>query len=390
MRVELRHGNAITEVLLENLDPNPFSSRVDSPQLDDLVESLTKYGQLSPIKVRTSPLESARYQIIFGHRRVDAARRLGWKSIRVEVEEIEDNKLAIYALTENLERSEFSDYEIGRHILSLSEKFKYSQEEIAKLIGRSNSYVCEHVQLVRLFDSPTLANEQEEVKEVLHKLTVRQGRILSREPDLVQRLRIAKFCVSENLGLKEMEKLVGHPRAASSREMSRNLHLPDRGRSNDIRLISDMINSFVTATHKKDLGSLVSYRAPKSYSLLHNFAPHEILDAEGANELDFKIFKNVEEIDEDIDGLKIYVFGRFAYAVFFDSYKIRKYGKWSKGKSRATFIFRKIDKSWYIVHEHWSPAQYEDSELLSLSPGIVGPTIKGWSNNCLGVNTEEL
>ncbi len=375
MGVELKPSTTVVELLLEDLDPNPYSSRVESPRLEELLDSLKNHGQLSPIKVRTSPFNPKRYQIVFGHRRVEAAKRLGWKKIRAEIEEVGDDKLAIFALTENLERADFTDYEIGMHLLSLIKKFNYSQEQIAKQIGRSVYYVCEHVQLTQLFGSQGQNQSEEDVKEVMQKITVRQARILSREPDSLQRFRLAKFCLSENLGLKEMEKLVGHPRAPI-RELSGAKRFSSKGRSNDIQLISDVIKSFVNATHKRDLGSLVSFRAPKAYSLLHNFAPQEILDTQGANELDYEVFKNVEEIDEDIDGLKIYVFGKFAYAVFFDTYKIKTHGEWSTGKSRATFVFRKIDKCWYIVHEHWSPAQYEDFELLSLSPGIVGHAIK--------------
>lgn len=377
MGVDHKSTNTVLELPLERMDPNPYSARVDIPQIDELSDSLRQHGQLSPIKVRTSPLNRLRFEIVFGHRRVEAAKRLGWKSIRAEVEEISDDKLGIFALSENLERSDFTDYEIGVQMLELIKKFNYSQDQIAKQIGRSNSYVSEHIQLTRLFGSQLLNEEQLRVKDVLQKLSVRQARILFRELDLIQRFRLAKFCIAENLGLKEMEKLVGYPRDTSSlREMSGSVYLPNNKRSNDVRLISEMIKSFINATQRRDLRSLVSYRSPKSYSLLDNFAPQEILDAEKANELDFEIFKNVEEINEVIDGLKIYVFGKFAYAVFFDTYRIRNHGKWSTGKSRATFIFRKIDKSWYIVHEHWSPAQYEDFELLPLSPNIVGPAIK--------------
>jgi ParB family chromosome partitioning protein len=189
------------QISIEKLDPNPYSHRLGTPLLEELGDSLKKHGQLSPIKVRTSPLDNTRYQIVFGHRRVEAANRLGWKSIRAEIEEMRDEELAVFALTENLERSDFSDYEIGLHIQLLKEKFNYSQEAIAKLIGRSNSYVCEHLQLTELFDIRALEDEREECKQVLQRLTVRQARILSREPDKVQRFRLAKFCISENLGL---------------------------------------------------------------------------------------------------------------------------------------------------------------------------------------------
>jgi ParB family chromosome partitioning protein len=385
MDVDGKSTNSIVlEIPLERLEPNPYSARVESPQIDELSDSLRQHGQLSPIKVRVSPLNRERYQIVFGHRRVEAAKRLAWKSIRAEIEDMSDDRLAIFALSENLERSDFTDYEIGMQLLDLIRKFNYSQERIAKLIDRSNSYVSEHIQLTQLFGSQDLDADRVGVKEVLQKLTVRQARILFREPNLIQRFTLAKFCIRENLGLKEMEKLVGYPRipslhSASSLfgEVSDSEEYPrGKGRANDIRLISEMIKSFLKATQRRDLRSLISFRASKSYSLLHNFAPQEILDAKKATELDFEIFKNVEEINEDIDGLKIYVFGKFAYAVFFDTYRIRKRSKWSTGKSRATFIFRKIDKKWYIVHEHWSPAHYEDFELLALSPNIVGHAIR--------------
>ena len=54
-------------------------------EIDGLAESLSKEGQLSPIRIRKHPAIKRSFLVVFGNRRLAAARKLGWKTIRAEV-----------------------------------------------------------------------------------------------------------------------------------------------------------------------------------------------------------------------------------------------------------------------------------------------------------------
>ena len=73
------------------LDENPFNSRLryDEDEIVKLAASMDHLGLLSPIKARPKN-NSQKYELIFGHRRVRAARYLKWESIPAEVEIVSD------------------------------------------------------------------------------------------------------------------------------------------------------------------------------------------------------------------------------------------------------------------------------------------------------------
>jgi ParB family chromosome partitioning protein len=149
---EVNRTDTSSRIPLDKIDDNPFSTRLGLLQIDDLINSFATLGQLSPIKLRISPKDPKRYEIVFGHRRVAAARKLGWSEITADVVRVSDSEMIIFTLSENLDRSNFSDYEIGLLIRKLKEQFHLTMDDIARQIGRSRSYVSEYLQLTYLFD----------------------------------------------------------------------------------------------------------------------------------------------------------------------------------------------------------------------------------------------
>ena len=103
----------LVDLPVDKIETNPYNPRSNFAGLNDLVSSLETNGQLSPIRVRVSPKGKDKYQLVFGHRRFMAAKKLDWKTIRAEVVSASEEKMAIESLIENLDRKDLSDYEKG-------------------------------------------------------------------------------------------------------------------------------------------------------------------------------------------------------------------------------------------------------------------------------------
>ena len=96
----------LTEIRIENLksfENNPFIFREDTA-FDMLIESISNLGVLTPIIVRS--IEDGDYEIISGHRRVEACRRLGIEAIPCIVKELTKDEATVILVDLNLQRDE--------------------------------------------------------------------------------------------------------------------------------------------------------------------------------------------------------------------------------------------------------------------------------------------
>lgn len=117
----------------------------DPEKLEELKESLSRYGLLHPIVVRKT---EEGYKIIAGLRRTIAARELGWETITAHVIEREDEREDdIISLEENIKREEISPVQEGKWFKYLMSK-GMTMREIAEKIGKSQGYVQQRVELV--------------------------------------------------------------------------------------------------------------------------------------------------------------------------------------------------------------------------------------------------
>lgn len=130
---ELDIGRQHTKLPVDSIDPNPYQPRRTFPQaeLDALAGSIAEVGLLQPISVRQV---GDRYQLVAGERRWRAHRLLGRASIEALLIPAEDADLAVLALTENLDRQDLSDYEIGRALRRIENLFP-TRKRLAEALG---------------------------------------------------------------------------------------------------------------------------------------------------------------------------------------------------------------------------------------------------------------
>ena len=99
--------------------PNPIRKSWDESKMDELAQSIKEQGVIVPIKVRPA---KGTYEVVYGHRRIEAAKRAGLEEIPAIVEEVENTDAIWQALIENLSSEDMSAYDKGEEIEKLYKK----------------------------------------------------------------------------------------------------------------------------------------------------------------------------------------------------------------------------------------------------------------------------
>lgn len=126
-------GREYNLIPIDEIDPNPYQPRRVFPQneLEKLAESIAEIGLLEPILLRKI---DARYQIAAGERRWRAHKLLNKKTIAAIVTSISDSDMAVFAIAENVDREDLSDYEIGLALRQIENLFP-TKKKLAESLG---------------------------------------------------------------------------------------------------------------------------------------------------------------------------------------------------------------------------------------------------------------
>ena len=120
-------------------------------EIEELVESIREHGLLQPIRVR--PTSGGLYQIIAGHRRFAAHRRLGAKTIQAVVALESDEETAVQNLVENLQREDLRPIELAQGVRELISAYDMTIEQMSRALSKSAGQVRTWIRLARLPDS---------------------------------------------------------------------------------------------------------------------------------------------------------------------------------------------------------------------------------------------
>jgi len=111
--------------------PHPLRTSWDEDKMAELAQSVKEQGVIVPIKVR--PTDTDLCEIIYGHRRVEAARRAGLKEIPAVVEGVDDTDALIQALIENVQREDMEPQDIyDSAVLLMAQKGWSSFKQLAE------------------------------------------------------------------------------------------------------------------------------------------------------------------------------------------------------------------------------------------------------------------
>lgn len=171
----------ITHLLpIASIQPSPRNPRHHVEGIAELADSLRAHGLLQPLVVRR---RGAAYELIAGHRRLEAAKVLGWTEIAAVVRDETDDQAYILTLVQNLQREDLTPKEEASALEVLVRERGWSTRQVGEAIKRSHIYVSRRL---RVFDDPVLAP-----LVIQRGLAVSTAEELLREPDADVRQRLA-------------------------------------------------------------------------------------------------------------------------------------------------------------------------------------------------------
>jgi ParB family chromosome partitioning protein len=242
-----------------SLRPNARNPRraFSNTELDELVASLRERGIIQPIVVRAVRGVADGYEIVAGERRWRAAQRAGLHEVPVVIIEATDAEALQLAIIENVQRADLNPLEEAEGYRALIDEFANSQEEIARIVGKSRSYVANTLRLLKLSDP---------VKAHIHsgKLTAGHARMLVGEPNADE---LAEEIVALNLNVRQVEAMA-RERAQSSGKKHANGRKArgSTAKTADMlafeKRVSDATGLVVNIDHHDDHGTLsIRYRS---------------------------------------------------------------------------------------------------------------------------------
>ncbi len=146
---EIKENDVLKNLNINEVEPNRLQPRKNFNQeaLEELAESIKKYGVIQPIVVTK---QDDYYEIIAGERRWRASKLAGLTEIPVIIRENDQRKNKEIALIENIQREDLNAYEKALGIKNLMEDYSLTQEEVAKILGKSRSSIANSVRILNL------------------------------------------------------------------------------------------------------------------------------------------------------------------------------------------------------------------------------------------------
>ena len=185
---------------VRSIRPNPSQPRkVFQPEpLQELADSIARHGILQPLSVRRIP---GGYELIAGERRLRAAQIAGLSEVPCIVMQMDARESGMAAMVENLQRQDLDFIEEALGIRHLLEEYQMSQEQAARLLGKSQSAIANKLRLLR-HSQPVLDALRRE------KLTERHGRALLKLPEEQAQLEAITQISRQGLSVAQTEKYI--------------------------------------------------------------------------------------------------------------------------------------------------------------------------------------
>ena len=196
--METADAKEVKDIPIMELRVNPYQPRktFNEESLKELAESIKEHGVIQPIIVKKS---IKGYEIVAGERRYRASKMAGMSTIPCIIRDFTDEQMMEIAVLENLQREDLNSIEEAQGLETLMKNLNLTQEQVAKRVGKSRSYITNMLGLL------TLPNE---VKTLVKqgKITSSHARTLSKIEDPEQIKELANKIVNENLNVRQIEE----------------------------------------------------------------------------------------------------------------------------------------------------------------------------------------
>lgn len=197
---------SIQQIKVSKISGSLFQMRVEIDyDMNEMIESIRANGILNPLMLKQVGNE---YLIIAGHRRLKAAKQIGLDTIPAVVyDKIADREAALKGMVDNLNRRELTPMEQAVGYRKLIGQFGFSQRELARALGKSQSIISEYVR--------TLEVLPEKVIEAVTNgaITFAHARVLLRLEPEERILEIFDRILRENITVDELKIMVSRQKS---------------------------------------------------------------------------------------------------------------------------------------------------------------------------------
>lgn len=201
MNFILKNENKISDIPIIKIRPNKAQPRkvFNEEDLNALSQSIAENGILQPLTVRK--VSATEYELIAGERRLRASVMAGLRKVPCIVIKCSEKESAVFALLENLQRSDLGMFEEARGVSRLIRRYGLTQQEAAVKLGKTQSTIANKLRLLRL-----TYEEQEWIENA--GLSERHARALLKLGDEGARREALSKIISENLNVQQSENLI--------------------------------------------------------------------------------------------------------------------------------------------------------------------------------------
>jgi len=193
----------IINISIDKIKPNKYQPRLvfDEVKLNELADSIKQKGLIEPVMVVQSVVPGE-YELIAGERRLRASKLAGLTEIKAIVNKAASDKDKLdLALIENLQREDLNPIEEAKAYKLYSDKYKYTQEEISKIVNKNRAVIANTMRLLNL---------AEEIQDLISsgKISSGHGRMLASLENKQDIEALAKKIIEENLTVRQVEEIV--------------------------------------------------------------------------------------------------------------------------------------------------------------------------------------
>ena len=193
-------GEQIFALDVSKISANPTPPRkiFADESILKLADCIRQYGIIQPLCVRKI---GESYELVSGERRLRAAKELGMSTVPCVILDINEEKSAEISIIENIIRENLNIFEQASAIEALIDTYGLTQEQIAKKLSNSQSFIANKLRLLRLS-----AEERQKILE--NNLTERHARALLRIFDTSLREKVLNKIIEDGLNVAKSEEYI--------------------------------------------------------------------------------------------------------------------------------------------------------------------------------------
>ena len=190
----------IGKLKIKDIETNPYQPRkdFDEESLAELADSIRQQGVITPITVRR--LETGKYQLIAGERRLRAAKMAKLTEIPAYIRTATDQQMMEMAIVENIQRENLNAMEIALSYATLVDECGITQEQLSEKVGKNRSTITNYLRLLKLPAEVQLALRS-------NTISMAHARAMITIDDVDKQLLMLREIVDKDLSVRQTENL---------------------------------------------------------------------------------------------------------------------------------------------------------------------------------------